>query len=94
MPVEVEQKSDGVRFRIRVAPRAKRDHIGGVHDGALKVSVTAPPVDGKANKAIVALFAKRLKVAKGAIEIVRGEGSRDKSLTIVGVEPRVIAALE
>jgi uncharacterized protein (TIGR00251 family) len=92
--VEVEQKSEHVRFRIRVTPRARRNRIGGAHDGALKVSVTAPPVDGAANAAIITLFAKRLKVPKRAVTIVRGEGSRDKSLTVEGIEAQAIAALE
>jgi uncharacterized protein (TIGR00251 family) len=83
---EVEEKNDAVRFRIRVSPRAKRDQIGGEHGGALKVSVTAPPVDGAANAAIIKLLAKRLKVPKRAVTIVRGEGSRDKVIAITGMD--------
>ncbi len=93
MTVEVEEKADGVRFRIRVSPRAKRDRIGGAHGGALKVSVTAPPVDGAANAAIIALFAKRLKVPKRAVRIVRGATGRDKALVIEGVTGEAIASL-
>lgn len=90
----MEAKTDHVRFRIRVSPRAKRDHIGGSHDGALKVSITAPPVDGAANEAIVALIAKRLRLPKRAVRIVRGEGSRDKSISVHGVGVAAITALE
>jgi uncharacterized protein (TIGR00251 family) len=91
--VEVEEKNDGVRFRIRVSPRAKRNHIGGAHDGALKVAVTAPPVDGAANAAIIKLFAKHLKLPKRAVRIVRGETGRDKVIAIEGVDATVIRAL-
>ncbi len=93
MSVEVEEKNGGVTFRIRVSPRAKRDQIGGAHDGALKISVTAPPVDGAANAAIIALLAKRLKVPKRAITILRGDTGRDKLLHIEGIPPTAIHSL-
>lgn len=91
--VEVEEKDGGVAFRIRVTPKAKRTQIGGEHGGALKVSVTAPPVDGAANDAVIALFAKRLKVPKRAVLIRRGQGSRDKALFIGGTTAADIQAL-
>jgi len=83
--VEVEEKDGGVRFDVRVTPKAQRNRIGGEHDGALRVAITAAPVDGAANDAIIALFAKRLRVPKRAVTIVRGPSSRDKALFINGV---------
>ena len=72
-------------FEVRVAPRASRNAIAGVHEGALKVSLTAPPVEGAANEALRKLFAKALGVPKSSIEIIRGERTRNKVLRIRGV---------
>jgi len=74
-----------VTFEVRVAPRASRNAIAGVHEGALKVSLTAPPVEGAANEALRKLFAKALGVPKSNIEIIRGERARNKVLRIRGV---------
>jgi uncharacterized protein (TIGR00251 family) len=75
----------GVEFAVRVAPRASRTAVLGVHAGALKVSLTAPPVDGAANAALIAWFAELLGVAKSAIQVVRGEHGRNKNLRITGL---------
>ena len=72
-------------FEVRVAPRASRNAIVGVHEGALKVSLTAPPVEGAANEALRKLLAKALGVPKSNIEIIRGERGRNKVLRIRGV---------
>jgi uncharacterized protein (TIGR00251 family) len=81
----LEIKEDGrwVTLRVRVQPRASRDRIVGVHDGALKVALTAPPVEGAANAALVKLLAKSLGIAKGDVELVRGDTSRDKVLRLL-----------
>ena len=78
---------------ILVQPRASRAKIGPMHDGRLKIAVTAPPVDGEANAAVVELIAKRLGIARGAIEIVAGTGSRKKTLRIANVTAQQIAEL-
>jgi uncharacterized protein (TIGR00251 family) len=65
---------------VRVQPRAKRDEIVGDRAGAVVIRVTAPPVDGKANKAVCKLIAKRAKVPPSRVAVVRGESSRDKAL--------------
>lgn len=83
----------GVRFAVRVAPRASRDGILGVHDGALKVALTAPPVEGAANEALVRLLAKALGVAKGEVRVVQGERSRDKVVEVAGVDEGAVRAL-
>jgi uncharacterized protein (TIGR00251 family) len=75
----------GTRLRLRVHPKARKDASTGVHAGALKVSVTAPPEKGKANDAVVKLLAKALDLPKGSIEIVGGETSQDKTV-VVGLE--------
>lgn len=74
-----------IRLPIKVTPKASADRIQGwAEDGVLKISVTAVPEDGKANKAVIALLAKRLKLPKSAIEIASGETSRHKTLLIDG----------
>ena len=71
---------------MKVAPRASRDQVRGVENGALKVMLTAPPTDGKANKALIKLLAKRLGVAKGRVEIASGHTSRAKRVAVEGVD--------
>ncbi|MBZ0118555.1 MAG: DUF167 family protein [Sandaracinaceae bacterium] len=78
---------------MHVSPRASRDAIGGLHDGALKITITAPPVDGEANAAIVKLLAKRLGVAKRDVVIARGETGRRKTIEVLGVSAEAVRAL-
>ena len=70
---------------MRIAPRASRDAIGAMLGGELIVRVTAPPVDGRANEAVTRLLAKRLRVARGAVTIVRGQRSRRKLIEVRGL---------
>ena len=77
---------DALVFEVRVAPRASRDRIVGVQDGALKVALTAPPVDGAANEALRKMLAKAFGVSKSSIEIVRGDRARTKFLRVQGVD--------
>ena len=70
---------------VRVQPRASREEIAGERAGALLIRVTAPPVGGAANDAVRKLIAKRVGVAKGRVEIVRGESGRDKLVRIQGL---------
>ena len=88
------RESEGtVTFAVRVAPRASRDAIEGEYNGALKVRLTAPPVDEKANAALCRLLAERLNVPVSAVRIVAGEKNRSKRVAIAGVTPAQIAAL-
>ncbi len=80
----VTMRGAGVRFAVRVQPRASRDGVLGVQDGALRVALTAPPVDGEANAALVAWLAKRLKVARRDVTIVQGETGRSKVVEVGG----------
>lgn len=83
--LEIHEEKGGVSFGVRVSPRASRDAVMGVHDGALKVALTAPPVEGAANAALIALLAKALGVAKRAVTIASGEASRQKRVRVDGV---------
>ena len=82
----LEDHPEGLMLSVRVQPKASRNAIQGVHGEALKISLTAPPVGGAANKACVAFLAKRLGLAKSAVEIVRGQTSRNKRI-LLHVEP-------
>jgi uncharacterized protein (TIGR00251 family) len=74
----------GAALTIRVTPRARKTEIGGVlDDGTLRVRIAAPPVEGKANKALIAFLAKVLGVRKNKIEIVAGEKGLDKIISIL-----------
>ncbi len=83
-----------MRVRIKVQPRAKRSRIAGRLGDEWKLEITAPPVDGKANKAVVEFFAEALRLPRSAVTIVSGERSRHKVLEIAGIEEADIARLE
>jgi uncharacterized protein (TIGR00251 family) len=92
--MNLRETADGaVTVDVLVQPRASRTKIGPVHDGRLKIAVTAPPVDGEANAAVVEALAKALGVPKSAVEVIGGATSRRKTVRISGVVRAVIAAL-
>jgi uncharacterized protein (TIGR00251 family) len=77
-------RRDGERlvFTLRVTPRASANAVAGERDGVLLVRVTAPPVEGKANDAVVALLARTLGTPRGAIQVVQGASSRTKRVSV------------
>ncbi len=75
---------DGFEFEVIAKPRARRNGIAGLHDGALRVEVTTAPESGRANGAIVKVLAKLLEVPPSSVTIVRGKKSRRKRLRVVG----------
>jgi len=81
----IRAQADGVRIAIRLAPRASRDRILGPHGGAIKIAITTPPVEGRANQHLVRFLAKKLGVARGAVTIVIGAHARDKVVAVRGV---------
>jgi len=78
-------KEVSITLKVRLQPRASRDGIDGLHADALKVKVTAPPVEGRANKAVKKLLAEQLGISPSQIEIIAGERSREKLLRISGI---------
>ncbi len=76
--------ADGIEIDVLVVPRSSQNRIAGVHDDRLKVQLNAPPVDGEANAALVALFAKTFGVKKKDVEIVAGETGRRKRVVVRG----------
>jgi len=84
---------DAVDVDVLVQPRASRPRIGPVHGDRIKVAVTAPPVDGAANQAVVELFAEALRRPRSAVEVVSGQASRRKTVRIRGVATAAVEAL-
>jgi uncharacterized protein (TIGR00251 family) len=91
--VQITEKDDVVSFPVRVQPRASRDEFAGRWQDALKVRLTAPPVDDRANEALRRLLAARLKVPLAAVRIAAGERSRTKRVEVRGVTAAQIRAL-
>jgi uncharacterized protein (TIGR00251 family) len=91
--IEIAETDSGVVIAVRVAPRASRDAIEGEYAGALKVRLTAPPVDDRANEALRRFLAERLKVPVSAVKILSGEKSRNKRVLISGATREQIVAL-
>jgi uncharacterized protein (TIGR00251 family) len=82
----VAHRPEGVALRLRVQPRASRDEIVGWREpGILSLRVTAPPVEGEANRAVGALLARALGLPASAVVVVRGERGRDKLVRISGL---------
>jgi uncharacterized protein (TIGR00251 family) len=89
----IDERDGMVTFDVRVSPRAAREKVLGVHGGALKLSLSAPPVDGAANEALVTLLAHALSVPRKAVAIVHGERSRNKRVRVDGVDANAVRAL-
>ncbi len=81
----IETMPTGVTIRVYVAPGASANKIVGAHNGAVKVALTAPPVEGAANKALVEFLAKVLEVPKGSVSLASGETSRNKTVRVSGI---------
>ncbi|HEV7904027.1 MAG TPA: DUF167 domain-containing protein [Pyrinomonadaceae bacterium] len=80
------EKGGALTFAVRVVPRASRSEVVGEHDGALRVRVAAPPVEGVANEELVRTLARALGVPTRAVEITSGQASKSKLVRVVGAE--------
>jgi len=83
--MDIQEQGAGVTFPVRVVPRAGRNEVVGNADGALKVRLTAPAVEGRANQALVRFLAGRLGVRRGDVTIVAGEHARHKLVRVEGL---------
>jgi hypothetical protein len=90
--IDVRDAPGGATLRVRVSPRARRDEVAGEREGALVVRLTAPPVDGQANAALVRLLARRLGLPPSAVEIVQGAQGRDKVCRLGGLAAEDVRA--
>ena len=87
------EKGEKLTITLHVQPRAKKTAIVGVHGDALKVKISAPPVDGAANDELIAFFAKFFGIPKSRVDIKQGGQSRHKILEVVGVTSAELTGL-
>lgn len=89
LPVWLQVHGEDLRIEVLVAPRASRTRIMGVHDNRLKIQLAAPPVDGKANDALVRFLADTLGIARAQVEIIGGATSRRKTVRLARVSAQL-----
>lgn len=83
--IPLQESAAGTTFAIKVHPRARKNAITGTVGDALKLSLTAPPVDGKANQAVIEFFADFFQISRASITIASGETSRLKTIRVSGI---------
>ncbi|MGA2990027.1 MAG: DUF167 domain-containing protein [Candidatus Korobacteraceae bacterium] len=83
--IAIRESATGCSFAVRVHPRAKRDAVAGTAGEALKVALSAPPVEGRANAACIDFLARLLGVSRSSVEIISGAGSRNKVVRVAGL---------
>ena len=82
--LKIMKTATGAMFRVRVQPGASKNEIVGLQEDALKIRISAPPVEGKANKALVQFLAEQLTVKRSQVEILSGHATRRKTIHVVG----------
>ncbi len=87
------KKEEGLTVSLKISPNASKNEIIKTHDG-VKIKITAPPVDGKANKCLIEFLSKTFKIPKSSIEILRGETSKEKTLLIKITDDDKIAMIK
>jgi len=91
--INYSEKDGCLSFQVQVVPRASRSEIVGEHNGALRVRLAAPPVDGAANRELVAVLARALHVARSAVMIDAGHAAKTKRVTISQCGPEILSAI-
>lgn len=86
-------EKSSVIIKVRVVPRASKSEIVGEHDGALKVRIAVPPVDGAANAELIRILSKKFDVSKTAVEIISGQTSKHKQVRINGLDEKTYKSL-
>jgi hypothetical protein len=89
----IRATTDGVAIDVLVSPRASRARFGPAHGDRIKLAVTAPPVDGEANAAVIELVAEAFGVPKRAVEVIAGAASRRKTIRVTGATAAKLAEL-
>jgi len=89
--INYAEKGGTLSFRVQVAPRASRSEIVGEHNGALRVRVAAPPVDGAANEELIKTLARAFKVSRRAVQITGGSSAKLKQVSVVGAKAAALA---
>jgi uncharacterized protein len=91
--IALHETAAGVSFAIKVQPRARRNAVVGELGGAVKIALTAPPVDGRANQACIEFLVELLSLPRSAIEIVSGQSSRSKVIRVAGISVQQLRVL-
>ncbi|GAB2181221.1 DUF167 family protein YggU [Denitratisoma sp. agr-D3] len=82
----IQDRADGALLTLHIQPGAKTSAVAGLHGDALKIRLAAPPVDGKANAALLAFIATQLKLSKQQVSLVSGQASRAKRVLVTGIQ--------
>jgi uncharacterized protein (TIGR00251 family) len=90
--IPLHESESGVTFAVKIRPRAKRNAVTGELGDALKLSLTTPPIDGRANEACIEFFAKLLKVPRSSVTIASGQTSRNKVIRVAGLSTEQVRA--
>ncbi|NPU85436.1 MAG: DUF167 domain-containing protein [Syntrophaceae bacterium] len=88
MSIPLTETKSGLMLKVRVLPRSSRTEASGVQDGALKLKIMAPPVEGQANEACLRFLAETLGIRKSQITLVTGQTSKTKTFALSGVDRR------
>jgi len=88
--ISIRDTPDGATFQVKVQPRAKKNAIVGEVGEALKLALTAPPIEGRANQACVAFLAELLNVSRSSVTIAAGQSSRNKVIRVAGMTAKQV----
>jgi uncharacterized protein len=91
--IQFSEKDNALIFTVKVVPRASKSEIAGEAEGALKIRIASPPIDGAANAELVRLLSKTFDVSKSAVEIIGGETSKTKQIKIKGAQIEKLTAI-
>ena len=86
----VNESAKGITFAVKVQPRARKNAITGTVGDALKLALTAPPVEGKANQAVIEFFAEFFEIPHSSVSIASGETSRNKVIRVSGMSAQQV----
>src|SRR5215467_13054507 len=90
--IPIKESAKGIVFAVKVQPRARQNAIAGVVGDMLKLALTAPPVDGRANQAVIEFLAELLEIPRSSVTITSGETSRSKVVRIAGLSQQAVKA--
>jgi uncharacterized protein (TIGR00251 family) len=88
--IPTNETARGITFAVKVHPRARKNAITGVVGNALKLALTAPPVEGKANQSVIEFFADLFEIPRSSVTIASGETSRNKVVRITGMNKQMV----
>ncbi|MGZ8847757.1 MAG: DUF167 domain-containing protein [Pyrinomonadaceae bacterium] len=91
--IQFSENDRGITFAVRIVPRASSTAIAGDYEGAVRIRIAAPPVEGAANRELIRFLAKKFKVPQNAVEIVSGASSKKKIIRLKGVTATALAQL-